>query len=126
MTGNLGESRWCRSRKLCLWSAPNMALERLKAAWRTVQEKRLALVEEYGLIAVGTLFALSLPIYAFFFWVRWRDGSLDGTRGIGTTFVLAWAATRASLPLRIAGALVLTPLVAKVVRRNRKPAPPTP
>jgi hypothetical protein len=97
---------------------------RIQAGWRDLAQKRTNLVEEYGFIAVGTLFALSLPIYIAFFWTRMQEGPITTAGDFFKTAGLAWAATRASLPLRIAAALVLTPFVAKILRR--RPKPPTP
>jgi len=100
-----------------------MAFERLKAKWQDLSQRKTNLIEEYGMVAVLTLFALSLPIYVGFFWVKWREGSMNGTSDFLTTAGLAWATTRATLPLRIVAAIALTPFVAKVVRRKPKASP---
>jgi uncharacterized membrane protein AbrB (regulator of aidB expression) len=99
-----------------------MNFESIKARWRDLMARRTQLVEEYGMIAVLTLFGLSLPIYGVFFFLSWREGGLNGTASILTTAGMAWATTRATLPLRILGALVLTPFVAKLVRRRKQKA----
>ena len=79
--------------------------------WSDLKAKNEALVERYGTVAIGTLLTLSLgsiivcwfivrPAFALDSWSSWV-GSLGA----------AWAMSRTGFPLRILGALVLTPLV---------------
>lgn len=87
-----------------------------------MQETIKRLLGEYGPIAVVVYFAIFFAVL-FTAWgalhFGWRPESVAGNVG---TFTAAYLATKLTQPARIAGTLVLTPVVAKVYRRvARKP-----
>jgi hypothetical protein len=80
------------------------------------------IMAEYGPLALViylTIFAVVLG--AFWLGIRfgWRPESVAGDVG---TFTAAYIATKLTQPFRIAGTLVLTPLVAQLYNRFRAPA----
>jgi hypothetical protein len=77
------------------------------------------LLAEYGTTALVVYLALFVAVLAgFWFAIRagWRPDSAVGSAG---TLAAAYVATKVTQPLRIAGTLVLTPLVAKLYERVR-------
>ena len=95
------------------------------------------LMEEYGAIAIGvtlTLFAIEMVTLVallragvdFGPFVAWVNNTLgwdaSGVLEAAGTVGIAYAITRALKPLQIMLVLVLTPIVARVVRKQ--PAPP--
>lgn len=93
-----------------------MNLERLK--------QHLA---EYGPVAVGTYFAIFFLVLAGFAVAFSQGVQLAGVevQGAENAGVLgaAYVATKLAQPARIAATLVLTPLVARVLRKVRGAAP---
>ena len=85
---------------------------------RSVANVRLkSLLSEYGPIALGTylaIFALVLTSFAVAISMGMEIESATG--GVGL-FGAAYVATKLTQPFRIAATLVLTPIVARVVRR---------
>lgn len=79
---------------------------------------------EYGPIAVVTYFTLFFTVL-FAAWgalhFGWRPASVAGNVG---TFTAAYLVTKLSQPARIAGTLVLTPILARVHRRLARKPPP--
>lgn len=97
-----------------------MNLERLK--------QHLA---EFGPVAVGTYFAIFFLVLVGFALAISQGVELAGVevqgaelRGAGVLGA-AYVATKLSQPVRIAATLVLTPLVAGLLRRLRKERPST-
>ncbi len=76
------------------------------------------LVSEYGKIALAVYFAIFAAVYIGFL-VSISAGIGDAsTAETVSTAGAAWLATKVTQPLRIGGTFLLTPLVAKVVRRR--------
>jgi uncharacterized membrane protein len=90
------------------------------SAVRTKIQSHLA---EYGTVAVVVyftiFFAVLLSLWAAIH-LGWRPESATGSAG---AFAAAYVATKLTQPLRIAGTLALTPLVAHVYRRFTAPPP---
>ena len=77
------------------------------------------LLAEYGTTALVVYLVIFVVVLAgFWFAIRagWRPESAAGSAG---TLAAAYVATKVTQPLRIAGTLVLTPLVAKLYERVR-------
>lgn len=86
--------------------------------------KRLKkLMAEYGPIALGTYLAIFVPVFVGFAVALHYGIEPEGVTGdVGLLFG-AWVATKVTQPLRIAATLVLTPIVARVLRRRSTPTP---
>ncbi len=91
---------------------------------RSFKERLAALFEEYGQIALVTYFTLSLLTIAGFsiaIGVGAKPSSATGVLGV---IGAGWLAGKATMPIRIPLALLLTPGVAALWHRwRRKPAP---
>jgi hypothetical protein len=96
-------------------------------------EKLKALMEQYGPVAFGLYFAIfgfSIVVFAALFSfgfseaiARTFDLKLEGGAGAVTTLGFAWVATKVIQPLRIILTLGGTPLVAKVLKIEKKSPP---
>jgi hypothetical protein len=92
-------------------------------AARTLRNKIQGLLAEYGKVAFAVyftiFFAVLLSMWAAIH-LGWRPESLTGSAG---AFTAAYLATKVTQPLRIAGTVALTPVVAHVYNRfTRRPA----
>lgn len=74
---------------------------------------------EYGPIALGTYFAIFFVVLASFTGAIVFGFDVDSAQGTAGTLAAAYVATKLTQPLRILATLALTPLVARLVRRNR-------
>jgi hypothetical protein len=92
------------------------------------REKLKKLLAEYGNVAIGTYLAIWVLTLAGFALAISMGVKVEGAAsGVGLAGA-TWVATKLTQPLRIAGTLALTPIVAAVLRKlRRKPeAPPAP
>jgi ABC-type transport system involved in cytochrome c biogenesis permease component len=94
----------------------------------TLKQRLTALGEEYGPVAFVVWFTLFFAtLGGFWFAVSrgWQPESASGTTG---TLMIAYVASQATKPIRIAATVVLTPIVARVLRLRRQAAgaPPGP
>jgi hypothetical protein len=100
------------------FGARHTALARLSALPVT-REKLKSLLAEYGNVALATYFAIFLLTLAGFYIAISLGFKTEGTAsGLGVLGA-AYVATKLTTPLRIAGTLLATPLVAAVVRKVR-------
>lgn len=84
-----------------------------------MRQKLKLLLEQYGRIAIVTyfaIFALTLAGFAIAISYGMKVESAGGGAGL---LVASWVATKLTQPLRIAGTLALTPLVAAVLKKVR-------
>ena len=89
---------------------------------QTLTERWKALLPEYGKIALTTYFSIFFLVLAGFT-IGIRFGfATESASGWAGTLAGAYAATKLTQPLRILATLGLTPLIARLVRRQ--PAPP--
>lgn len=92
---------------------------------RTLKDRLAAMFEEYGQIALVTYFSLSILTIAGFaiaIGVGAKPSSATGVLGV---IGAGWLAAKATMPIRIPLALLLTPGVAALWRRwRRKPSTP--
>ncbi len=91
-----------------------------KPTWKQKLEK---LAAEYGRIAIATYFTLFGLVLAGFAAALQLGMNVESAQGGAGLFGAAYLATKLTQPLRIGATIVLTPIVARVVRRGR-PAPP--
>jgi hypothetical protein len=80
-------------------------------------EKLKALLAEYGRVAIWTYFVIFALVLAGFAIAIAYGFDVKSAQGGAGTLGAAYLATKATQPLRIAGTLALTPLVARIVRR---------
>jgi hypothetical protein len=79
------------------------------------------LLEEYGQIAIYTYLVLWLLTLAGFAIAISTGFKVQSTQGGIGLLGAAWLATKLTQPLRIAASLVLTPAVARVLKKWRGP-----
>ena len=90
------------------------------------RDKLKLLLEEYGRVAIWTYVVIWLLVLAgFAVAISAGFGVKSGQAGLGVLGA-AWVATKLTQPLRIAGTLVLTPAIAAMLKKWRRPRPPTP
>jgi hypothetical protein len=81
------------------------------------REKLKTLLAEYGRLAVWTYLVIWLVVLSgFVIAIKAGFHTDSGAGGLGVVGA-AWLATKLTQPLRIAGTLALTPVVAAVVKR---------
>jgi len=88
----------------------------------TLKERLSALTGAYGKIAIYTYLTLSLGTIAAFsiaFGAGMAPSSASGVFGV---IGAGWLAAKATMPLRILATLGLTPLLATLLRRRKRPA----
>lgn len=83
------------------------------------KERLKALLAEYGSVAIWTYFGLFFVVLGGFAAAIALGLDIDSAKGGAGVLGAAYVATKLTQPLRIAGALALTPLVARLVRRTR-------
>jgi len=87
------------------------------------REKLKLLLEEYGRLALWvylTIWLLVLAGFAIAISAGFKTESAGADAGV---LLSAWVATKLTQPLRIAATLALTPVVAALLKKWRKPAP---
>lgn len=98
-----------------------MAASRVKAVieWCKRAPARLqALLEEYGSTALGTYFAIfALVLTGFAIAIR-QGVQVESAQGSAGVLAGAWVATKLTQPLRIAATLLLTPFIARVLKKS--------
>jgi hypothetical protein len=92
----------------------------------SLKERLKAHFAEYGWIAVCTYLALSLLTIVGFS-IAIGVGFAPSTRtGLFGTIFAGWLAAKATVPLRILATLALTPLIAVLLKRRKRPDAPEP
>lgn len=90
----------------------------------SAKERMDALLSEYGKLALVIIITLSLLSFLGVF-VALRTGlQPTSATGFWGTVVAAWALNRPFFPVRIALALVLTPVVARIIRYKKRTVAP--
>jgi hypothetical protein len=85
------------------------------------REKLKAHLEEYGRVAIWTYLVIWLTVLAGFALAITAGVSVSTSTGGAGVLLSAWLATKLTQPLRIAGTLAATPVVAAVIKKWRKP-----
>jgi hypothetical protein len=92
------------------------------------RDKLKALLEEYGRVAIWTYLVIWLTVLGGFALAISMGFSVASAEGSVGVLGAAWLATKLTQPLRIAGTLALTPLVAAAHKKWKRPpdaaAPP--
>jgi hypothetical protein len=83
------------------------------------REKFKALLEVYGRVAVVVYFGIFLSTLAGFAIAISFGMELESAKGGAGLLMASWLATKLTQPLRIAGTLALTPIVARVLNKKR-------
>jgi hypothetical protein len=78
-------------------------------------------MEEYGRVAIWTYLVIWLTVLAGFAIAIASGMSVSSSTGGAGVLLSAWLATKLTQPLRIAGTLAATPLVAAALKKWRKP-----
>jgi hypothetical protein len=87
----------------------------------TLKERWKTHLAEYGKIAIYTYLTLSiLTITAFSIAIGLGVGASSATGVLGVIGA-GWVAAKATMPLRILATIAITPLVAFLLRRRKKP-----
>jgi hypothetical protein len=97
------------------------------------QERMKEFVEQYGMMALAVYFAIfGLSIAVFMVLIRLGAQStdvftrlglkVDSTAGFMGSLTLAYAATKLTQPVRIGIWFVVTPVIARIMNRRKKPA----
>ena len=76
------------------------------------------LLEEYGSTALATYFAIFAIVLAGFAVAIQQGVQVESAQGSAGVLFGAWVATKATQPLRIAATLVLTPLLARLLKKS--------
>ena len=84
--------------------------------WKKAKVRLKALYDEYGAYAIGTYFTIFFGTWTLLFFSI--GFGLEEGPGM-TSFWAAYATTKVSQPLRVAATVVVTPVVAKLVRSVR-------
>jgi hypothetical protein len=85
---------------------------------RAVTLERLkTLISEYSGVALGTYFALFGLVFAGFALALAFGFEIDSTPGGAGLLLGAWLGTKLTQPLRIGATVLLTPVVARVLKR---------
>lgn len=92
-----------------------------EAAKKPPLKQRLnALMEEYGQIAIVTWLSIfAMTMVGFSVAIQVFGYQPDGAAGQGGILAIAYIATQATKPIRIAATLGLTPVIGRIVRRDR-------
>lgn len=83
------------------------------------KEKLKTLLEEYGRVAIWTYLVIWLSVLAGFIIAISFGVSVSTSTGGAGVLLSAWLATKLTQPLRIAGTLAATPVVAGVIKKWR-------
>ncbi len=85
---------------------------------QSLGERLKALLPEYGKIAVAVYFTIFGLVFLGF-WIAIKAGvDAESTAGKAGTLAAAYGATKLSQPLRILATLLLTPPIARLIRRT--------
>jgi hypothetical protein len=79
----------------------------------------MTLLEEYGRVAIYTYLVIWLTTWAGFAVAISFGLSIESAQGNVGLLGASWVATKLTQPLRIAGTLAVTPLVAALVKKLR-------
>jgi hypothetical protein len=90
------------------------------------REKFKALLEVYGRVAVVVYFGIFLATLAGFAIAISFGIELESAKGGAGLLMASWLATKLTQPLRIAGTLALTPIVANLLNKKRSQSGETP
>lgn len=90
------------------------------------REKLKAHLEEYGRVAIWTYVIIWLTVLAGFIIAISAGVAVSTTSGGAGVLLSAWLATKLTQPLRIAGTLAATPVIAALLKKWRQRSQPAP
>ncbi len=77
-------------------------------------------IAEYGKLALVIFLSMgALTLVGFYIAIKAGIDIGEGTSQTAGTLVAAWVATKLTMPIRIGATLVLTPILAKLLRRKK-------
>ena len=76
---------------------------------------------EYGKIAIWTYMTLWVLVLSTFFLAIKMGVEIEGAGEASSALFGAWVAAKVTQPFRIAATIVLTPMVAKMLRKRSSP-----
>ncbi len=85
--------------------------------WTRVSKRYKAVKKEYGRVAIGTYLVLWVLVLAAYAVAIKLGHEVEGVAGGGGIIFGAWVAAKVTQPARIVLTIVLTPVVAAVLRR---------
>lgn len=93
--------------------------------WKKNQQKLKDLFEEYGRVAFGTYVALWAAVLVGYAVAIKMGVQFDGAAETSGILFAAWVTVKATQPVRIAITVLLTPFVARLLKRapNNTPVP---
>lgn len=90
-----------------------------------MKDRLEALLQKYGKVALVIYFSIFGLVLAGFAIAIRAGVQVESAAGEAGVLGAAWVATKLTQPLRILATVVLTPVVAKLRERFRKPPPAT-
>lgn len=90
------------------------------------KERLKKLLAEYGQLALYIYLVIFAVVLVGFAMAIQMGVKVESTAGKAGIWGAAWLATKVTQPLRILGTIALTPLVAQLMKRWKKPAPVPP
>lgn len=86
----------------------------------SLKERLQEHLAEYGKLALIIFFSIFVLTYSgFYIAIKSGIDLGDSAAGSGGTFFAAWVATKLTMPFRIGGTLLLTPIAAAVLHKVR-------
>jgi len=85
--------------------------------WSNLKDQWSDLVAEYGRVAIGTYLVLWVSVLALYAIAITMGLEVEGAAATGGVLFGSWVAAKVTQPARIVATLVLTPVVARVIRR---------
>ena len=93
------------------------AVARVKATFAKAKESWRSLLEEYGRIAIFTYFGIFFSVWGGFYLAIKMGLDVESAAGGAGTLGAAYVATKVTQPIRIAVTVVVTPFLARLIRR---------
>lgn len=86
----------------------------------SLKERLQEHLAEYGKLALIIFFSIFVLTYlSFYIAIKTGIDLGDSAAGSSGTFFAAWVATKLTMPFRIGGTLLLTPIVAAIIHKVR-------
>ncbi len=89
--------------------------------WIQTKKRWVEMKAEYGRVAIGTYLTMWILVLAAYFLAIKMGMEVQGAGEAGGALLGAWVAAKVTQPARIVLTIVLTPMVARVIRRQPLP-----
>jgi len=93
------------------------AIAKIKTTFAKAKESWQKLLEEYGRIAIVTYFGIFFSVLGGFYVAIRMGFNVESAAGGAGTFGAAYVATKVTQPIRIAVTVLITPFLARLIRR---------